>query len=1105
MRHGWLRRLAATLVALLVVLSCHGLVGRAHAQTPGEGGTLEQLVGRPLSRIEIRWRGGRWQESIQLKHVRPGQIFSPEVARVAMQELLDTGRFADVQALAEPDGDGVVLVLAALPRRIAARLNVRGSPIEEEEVRTASGLAIGRDLTSETLPVAAERVRDLLRRRGYPEAHVDVQADDTDDPIEVVVQIRIEAGTPLTIRERTFAVWPDPNAPGLRVVLGGYAVREGEPADELRLEAADRELLHRLVQRGYHHASVSHRVMREGAGAVLRVKVDAGPLIRIEFEGNRRFDATELTDALGLDQSDDRSPPVLIEALRRFYVQRGLFDVEITFEERGEPGASVRALVFKIREGKPLRVVAREYPCLSGGYSPADIGSEIDSFLSELPGGSSLLDAADAEVVNSLYGPTAGAGRRATPRPLVPWTAYVPEVYERAVEHLKDLFRSQGYLSASVGPPMLLRRACDRRSPPGQCIPVGPRQRPRTECRYDEIGVPLEEPSIDPALECKPDPAKGLWCEPEAVLHLPIKLGPRTFLSEIVFDGNESFVARDLRRTSELQIGAPVSQGELEKARQRLLDAYAEQGFAFADIEASLDLSADHTRARARFVISERERVKISRIAVVGARRTSEPLIRKRIALREGDYYRRSLVRLTQERLATLGVFSSVSVSLEDPYVPAREKVVIVSVEERPPMRLDVHGGVSSGEGFRVGFEFGHNNVGGQALGISLRVQLAYLPDALIFEPDVRAKYRNLEIVDRIERRNTLAVEFPEVGLGPLFRLAVEGVDLRDNARDYGLTKDAGIVSLLFQPDRRLTFQLGAALELNEATIFVTDEDQAEAKRDLSTYIRQAGKQNLFRVPEGQTIAVAPRISVTWDRRDNPLDATSGTFVSAGVEYVCAFPVGSSFCPEPRARATTNVFAPAESRFLRYTNRVAGYLRFNRKGLALAASFRWGAIQQLDPDSETYPDRLFFMGGVDSLRGFAQDALVPEDIAQELIDSQEDPSIPADQRISIDQVLIRGGDLFINPRVELRVPLNDTVQTAVFVDSGNLWRDPAKFSPLTLRYTVGTGLRVRTPVGPLVFDYGFNASRVLDAFFPSRTRRRYWEDLGAFHFSIGLF
>jgi hypothetical protein len=38
-----------------------------------------------------------------------------------------------------------------------------------------------------------------------------------------------------------------------------------------------------------------------------------------------------------------------------------------------------------------------------------------------------------------------------------------------------------------------------------------------------------------------------------------------------------------------------------------------------------------------------------------------------------------------------------------------------------------------------------------------------------------------------------------------------------------------------------------------------------------------------------------------------------------------------------------------------------------------------------------------------------------------------------------------------------------------------------------------------------VFDYGFNVERVLDRLNPGRQNQRFWEDLGAFHFSIGLF
>jgi outer membrane protein assembly factor BamA len=58
---------------------------------------------------------------------------------------------------------------------------------------------------------------------------------------------------------------------------------------------------------------------------------------------------------------------------------------------------------------------------------------------------------------------------------------------------------------------------------------------------------------------------------------------------------------------------------------------------------------------------------------------------------------------------------------------------------------------------------------------------------------------------------------------------------------------------------------------------------------------------------------------------------------------------------------------------------------------------------------------------------------------------------------------------------------------------------------LLLRYAVGTGVRIGTPIGPLVFDYGFNVHRVLDELYPERANQRLWEDIGAFHFSIGLF
>jgi outer membrane protein assembly factor BamA len=578
-----------------------------------------------------------------------------------------------------------------------------------------------------------------------------------------------------------------------------------------------------------------------------------------------------------------------------------------------------------------------------------------------------------------------------------------------------------------------------------------------------------------------------------------VRLGPRTYLHDVAFDGNRALVESALFKASQLELGVPLSQAELDRARRRILDAYAEEGFAFADVEVELDLSPDHTRGRARFVISEREQVRVSRIVIKGAATTSERLVRSRVALQTGGIYRRSLVRRTEERLATLGVFGSISVGFEDPYVPAREKVVIITVEERLAQYVDVRPGLSSGEGVRISFEYGHRNLGGEAIALTLRTQLNFLPQQFIIEDDVRAKHESVD--SRFGRHNSASVEFPDIGLGPLFRLNVEAIDVRDNARDYSLVKDAFIPRILFRPERRLSAQLGTSLELNTATVLGDTGG-------LAKYIRDSGQLTTFRVPEGTTFVFAQRVSATWDQRDVPLDATRGFLISGSIEHVHAKPVGDT--ANVAARSSGNgPFDPVVSDFMQYTSRVAGYIPITKKGMALAISFRWGLNSQLIERSHTYPDRLFFMGGVDTIRGFTQDSLIPEDLAQQLLDARAlSGSDPGDnQLLTVDRILIRGGDIFVNPRAELRIPLTSSIQTALFLDTGNLWSSLRAFEdlPFRLRYAVGTGIRIGTPVGPLVFDYGFNLDRVLDELVPGRKQQRFWESLGAFHFSIGLF
>ena len=157
---------------------------------------------------------------------------------------------------------------------------------------------------------------------------------------------------------------------------------------------------------------------------------------------------------------------------------------------------------------------------------------------------------------------------------------------------------------------------------------------------------------------------------------------------------------------------------------------------------------------------------------------------------------------------------------------------------------------------------------------------------------------------------------------------------------------------------------------------------------------------------------------------------------------------------------------------------VSGYVPLGPFTLALQG--RVGRVFHLEDRSKTYPNRQFFLGGVDTVRGYVQDSLVPQDLADEGLSSSQ---------------ISQGGDVFMVARAELRFPIRGMVYGGAFTDFGNLWARAGNLNPLELRPPAGLGLRFATPVGPVAFDYGFLLAR----------RRELGERIGSFHFSIGLF
>lgn len=1082
-----------------------------HVASPGvppPAPDLSAFEGKPVRAVDVVSSGG-WDDipPPKLRSVHLGDPFEPSLARAALLEALGTGTLGDARVDVAPDGDGVRIRVRAVPRRVidGLRVEMHRAPIDREELLHEAQLEEGGEILANELTPRKRRIQALLARRGFPDAQVEITTRQTDTPLRVLLILDVNAGAARKIGRRVFYVFGS-KADDLAPYTKPYEVDRGDRVDETALQQADLGLENRLRAAGYYEAAVKHDVVlavyAKESVVTLRVRVDSGPRYFTRFVGNEHYDEGALHDALGLDNDPDTGEQHLTEKVRRFYVTRGFLDVQVTSEMRGRATAPTRYTVFHIREGRRVSVVSRQYPCVrdddihglsAGGPSSASaIGRELDSFLDEDLPGADLLSDPDPRVVDRDFG--GGGGARAVPIDLDPNATFSPETYDKGAAHVQELYRNEGFLTALVGPVQVLRRRCDPRSPPGRCVPVAFTRPLPDACTYDRSGLPLTVAPLDASFTCTPDPVHGLECEPHVRLRIPIKLGPRTTLHDVAFSGAKSLSEATLAHAAELRLGMPVSALEIDEARRRVADRYKEDGFYYVEVKYSIERSLDNTHARARFDINEGEQVMVKQIVIQGNAITTDGVIRRRVALEVGQPFRASDVRKTQERIATLNVFTSVSVVLQDAQVPQRQKTVIITVAEKPTQYVEPSLGFSSGEGARASLEYGYTNLFGGAVSAVVRARISYLPDFLITDRTILENFQKLSVGDRIAMRGTLSLGFPDIGLGPDIHLSVDVVGLQDVERYFVIDKVAGLPTIYFRPSHQHSFALTASFEYNNLNVFnnQTPSEAAALSGGNLDIVR------LLRAPAGQSAVFSQRLLWSWDRRDSSFDAHKGTFFSASVEHVNWSPIG---VPLNEAQCTSclvlpppggpsilpEAAAPSPGHFLKLAGTFSGYfpLPFYKK-IILAATLRVGGIIQLQPASTTYPDRFFFMGGSDSIRSYQQDSMLPQDAVDQINKG----------KISATQVAIRGGNLLVNPRVELRIPVSGPLETVVFFDTGNLWQDAAyPFDHgVSFRAAVGSGIRVQTPIAPIALDYGINL-----------TRYSAYEDFGALNFAIGLF
>jgi outer membrane protein assembly factor BamA len=1017
-------RLRAALIACVLWVGPRA----ARADVPPE------LAGRPVAEIEIEGGTAVLSDAGELG-IERGTPLDRRVVRQAILRMLASGRWANVQIDAYPRGDEVVLRVLLEPRVVLTRIEVHGnSAIDDDALRQAMRVRERAEIEPGALPGLGEAARSAYAERGYARADVEVTLRDTDDPSRKVLIVRVEEGEPVRLRDIRFDGDEPPQGSATEHdgPLSPLGLGVGDVLDRRRLDPGVRAVQSRLRERGWLEARVGEPLFQPAEGGVVLVlPLRLGHHYRVEIRGERPLERGDVEGVLHLTDEPLTAPVVtnirerVVDLFRRHGFHHVVVDVRRTLDPERPDDPRAAQLVVAIAPGRQLAVGGVSFPGATH-FESGFLRDQINSYLEEDLPNPELFEPVDTDVVDRSLSGRQIAARREVPADVevIPDRIWYEPTYAEAVQHIQEVYQAAGFLRARVGPAELRELEGDR-----------------------------------------------------AVVTIPVFEGPRTLVYDVRVRGNDDLGTTEILETAAIRRGDAFGHLPLEEARRRILDRYAERAHIFARVEPIVRFSPDRERAEIIFDVVERFAVTVGEIRVEGASDSDAGMIRDVILLRPGDAYRPSAARASEQRLLALGVFANVEVAPADPDLPERVKPIVVTVSERTTQGVGLSAGIGTGEGARGALDYTIRNLAGVGITLTLRIQLAY--QFFFQDQELETAITQLAVIDRLERRWTLGIGVPWIPGLPNVRASLDLAHIRDNQRDFGYDKNGSVLSFSWSPDRRVSFALSGELEYNNVTLFGAGTlqqliDEAIMRGDVTT-------QRLLRVPAGETAIGSSRVSVALDLRDSPFTPTQGLFAQVVGEYVHTLGAGTP--PAGQSAFLSN--------FLRVNATVSGYVPI-ADGWVFAMQARGGVVAHLEGPSaefpngsETYPNRAYYLGGVDTLRGFLQDQVIPEDQARLVL---ADPSIPA-------SAIVRTGDVYYLFRAELRFPIVSDFYGGVFADVGNVWARVESFDFLVPRWNAGLGVRIATPVGPIALDYGFNLDR----------RERLGEPFGSFHFSIGLF
>lgn len=433
---------------------------------------------------------------------------------------------------------------------------------------------------------------------------------------------------------------------------------------------------------------------------------------------------------------------------------------------------------------------------------------------------------------------------------------------------------------------------------------------------------------------------------------------------------------------------------EVEEIAQEMTLELGGQGVAFVQVRPRAQRDRENLTIGVDYVITETDPLYVERIDIVGNFRTADNVIRREFKLAEGDAFNLARLQRSELQVRSLDYFNVVEVT-QIPGTQPDTTIIEVAVEEKSTGELSIGAGFSTFDSVLFNISIRERNLLGNGQRLSLDLALS-------------------------GRRQTVDISFTEPyfldrDLEAGFDLFRRRLDLRDES-SFVQENLGGILRMSYP----VTDNLRQTLFYTLQSVTVEDVDPT-----ASVFVQEQ---------EGTSITSALGKQLDYDRRNDPINPTSGYLLQQGTD-LAGFGGTEKYL---RNRVGASIFYP-------FAQDWTGNLR----GEA-------GLIQGLAGEDVSIADR-FFVGG-NSLRGFEPAGIGPRDLA------------------TGDSL---GGNVFWTSTAELTLPLGLPRELGllgrVFTDWGSLFEldstGPTVADDSTPRGAVGVGLSYNSPLGPILLDF----------------------------------